>query len=61
MISLLPELPRLLSYEALVSRGVASDPVFKYMIQAGYEQLARVQANRETGLEQEQQQAMDDD
>lgn len=59
VMSLLPELPCLLTYSTLVSRGVASDPVFQFMLRAGYEQLQRVQASARAGLDQDTGQAMD--
>ena len=59
VLSLLPELPRLLSYEALTERGVASDPVFQFMLRVGYEQLHRVQANMRSGLDTDTGQTMD--
>ena len=56
VVSLLPELSRLLTHPTLVSKGVASDAGLRFMLRAGYEQLQRVQAS----MRAEPDQDMDD-
>ena len=51
ILPLLPDLNSLFSCHYLTEHGVSSQPTFKFLVRAGYEQLSRVQASMSGGFD----------